>query len=147
MPAIAEYLKDFTTDPIIIAPDKGALGFAEEISNVEQLLASSICVSSTKAMLSQSNLGVQQVSLLSRTAWLTVQHSTRLSKQVAIPPFVLVRHRMPTLSSFQRKMLTRQWTALLASVAALVLQLARMVQQCSSCHQRCHSLLSFHRAA
>lgn len=34
MPAIAEYLKEFTTDPIIIAPDKGALGFAEEISEI-----------------------------------------------------------------------------------------------------------------
>ena len=34
MPAIAEYLKKFTTDPIIIAPDKGALGFAEEISEI-----------------------------------------------------------------------------------------------------------------
>ena len=34
MPAIAEYLKEFTADPIIIAPDKGALGFAEEISEI-----------------------------------------------------------------------------------------------------------------
>lgn len=34
MPAIAEYLKELTTDPIIIAPDKGALGFAEEISEI-----------------------------------------------------------------------------------------------------------------
>ena len=34
MPAIEEYLKEFTTDPIIIAPDKGALGFAEEISEI-----------------------------------------------------------------------------------------------------------------
>ncbi len=34
MPAIAEYVKSHTTDPIIIAPDKGALGFAEEISEI-----------------------------------------------------------------------------------------------------------------
>lgn len=34
MPAIAEYLSNTAKDPIIIAPDKGALGFAEEISEI-----------------------------------------------------------------------------------------------------------------
>ena len=32
MPPIAEYIANISNDPIIIAPDKGALGFAEEIS-------------------------------------------------------------------------------------------------------------------
>lgn len=34
MPAIAEYVSGIANDPIIIAPDKGALGFAEEISEI-----------------------------------------------------------------------------------------------------------------
>ncbi|WP_295721275.1 ribose-phosphate diphosphokinase [uncultured Methanobrevibacter sp.] len=34
MPAIADYVSEITNDPIIIAPDKGALGFAEEISEI-----------------------------------------------------------------------------------------------------------------
>lgn len=34
MPPIAEYIKTEAKDPIIIAPDKGALGFAEEIANI-----------------------------------------------------------------------------------------------------------------
>lgn len=34
MPAIAEYVSRIANDPIIIAPDKGALGFAEEISEI-----------------------------------------------------------------------------------------------------------------
>jgi len=32
MPPITEYIANISNDPIIIAPDKGALGFAEEIS-------------------------------------------------------------------------------------------------------------------
>ena len=34
MPPIAEYLADNVENPIIIAPDKGALGFAEEIAEI-----------------------------------------------------------------------------------------------------------------
>ncbi len=34
MPPIAEYINNLTEDPIIIAPDKGALGFAEEIAEI-----------------------------------------------------------------------------------------------------------------
>ncbi len=34
MPPIANYIAGITTDPIIIAPDKGALGFAEEIAEI-----------------------------------------------------------------------------------------------------------------
>jgi len=34
MRAIAEYIATITNDPIIIAPDKGALGFAEEIAEI-----------------------------------------------------------------------------------------------------------------
>lgn len=34
MPPIAEYIAEVTEDPIIIAPDKGALGFAEEIAEI-----------------------------------------------------------------------------------------------------------------
>ena len=34
MPPIAEYLADKVENPIIIAPDKGALGFAEEIAEI-----------------------------------------------------------------------------------------------------------------
>ena len=34
MGVIAEYISTITNDPIIIAPDKGALGFAEEIANI-----------------------------------------------------------------------------------------------------------------
>ncbi len=34
MPPIADYINTITEDPIIIAPDKGALGFAEEISKI-----------------------------------------------------------------------------------------------------------------
>ena len=34
MPPIAEYLSNFVEDPIIIAPDKGALDFAEEIAEI-----------------------------------------------------------------------------------------------------------------
>ena len=34
MPPIADYISEITEDPIIIAPDKGALGFAEEIAEI-----------------------------------------------------------------------------------------------------------------
>ncbi|MDD2643774.1 MAG: ribose-phosphate diphosphokinase [Methanobacteriaceae archaeon] len=34
MPPIADYINTITEDPIIIAPDKGALGFAEEIAKI-----------------------------------------------------------------------------------------------------------------
>lgn len=34
MPAIADYVRDNIVDPVIVAPDKGALGFAEEIANI-----------------------------------------------------------------------------------------------------------------
>jgi ribose-phosphate pyrophosphokinase len=34
IPVIADYLKDKLDDPLIIAPDSGALGFAEEIANI-----------------------------------------------------------------------------------------------------------------
>ena len=34
MPPIANYISEITEDPIIIAPDKGALGFAEEIAEI-----------------------------------------------------------------------------------------------------------------
>ncbi|MDD3985261.1 MAG: ribose-phosphate diphosphokinase [Methanobacterium sp.] len=34
MPIIANYINETIEDPIIIGPDKGALGFAEEISNI-----------------------------------------------------------------------------------------------------------------
>lgn len=34
MPAIAEYVETIVDDPIIIAPDKGALSFAEEIASI-----------------------------------------------------------------------------------------------------------------
>ncbi|MDR1721994.1 MAG: ribose-phosphate diphosphokinase, partial [Methanobrevibacter sp.] len=34
MPAIADYIKETTENPIIIGPDKGALGFAEEIATI-----------------------------------------------------------------------------------------------------------------
>jgi len=34
MPMIANYIKETVEDPIIIGPDKGALGFAEEISHI-----------------------------------------------------------------------------------------------------------------
>lgn len=34
MPPIAEYIANTVEDPIIIAPDKGALGFAEEIAEI-----------------------------------------------------------------------------------------------------------------
>lgn len=34
MPAIAEYIAEVADDPLIIAPDKGALGFAEEIADI-----------------------------------------------------------------------------------------------------------------
>ena len=34
MPAIAEYIDKVVDDPLIIAPDKGALGFAEEIAGI-----------------------------------------------------------------------------------------------------------------
>lgn len=34
MPPIAEYIATITKDPIIIAPDKGALGFAEELATI-----------------------------------------------------------------------------------------------------------------
>ena len=51
--------------------------------------------------------------------WRSVVPSIRLSRQAAIPPSVPVRLRMPTLSSFQRRMLTRLWIALLASAVAL----------------------------
>ena len=61
-------------------------------------------------------LGVRQVSLSSRTAWLTVQPSTRSSRQVATPLSAQVLHRMPMPSSFLRRMLMRQWIALPASV-------------------------------
>ena len=45
--------------------------------------------------------------------------SIRLSRQVAIPLSVLVRLRMPTLSSFLRRMPTRLWTV--PHVSAVVL--------------------------
>lgn len=34
MPAIANYVKDNVEDPVIIAPDKGALGFAQEVASL-----------------------------------------------------------------------------------------------------------------
>lgn len=34
MPLIANYIKENLEDPMVIGPDKGALGFAEEISNI-----------------------------------------------------------------------------------------------------------------
>lgn len=34
MPPIAKYISEITEDPILIAPDKGALGFAEEIAEI-----------------------------------------------------------------------------------------------------------------
>lgn len=34
MPTIAQYVADNVDDPVIVAPDKGALGFAQEISNL-----------------------------------------------------------------------------------------------------------------
>lgn len=34
MPPIADYISTITNDPIIIAPDKGALGFAEELATI-----------------------------------------------------------------------------------------------------------------
>jgi ribose-phosphate pyrophosphokinase len=34
MPTIAQYVEDNVDDPVIVAPDKGALGFAQEISNL-----------------------------------------------------------------------------------------------------------------
>jgi len=34
MPVIADYLKNILDDPVIVAPDSGALGFAEEIANI-----------------------------------------------------------------------------------------------------------------
>ena len=34
MPLIADYLKNRLDDPLIVAPDSGALGFAEEIANI-----------------------------------------------------------------------------------------------------------------
>ena len=34
MPMIANYIKETIDDPIIIGPDKGALGFAEEVSGI-----------------------------------------------------------------------------------------------------------------
>jgi ribose-phosphate pyrophosphokinase len=34
MPVIADYLKNMLDDPLIVAPDIGALGFAEEIANI-----------------------------------------------------------------------------------------------------------------
>ena len=34
MPTIAQYIKDNIDDPVIVAPDKGALGFAQEIANI-----------------------------------------------------------------------------------------------------------------
>jgi ribose-phosphate pyrophosphokinase len=34
MPVIADYLKNRLEDPLIVAPDSGALGFAEEIANI-----------------------------------------------------------------------------------------------------------------
>jgi ribose-phosphate pyrophosphokinase len=34
MPTIAQYIKDNVDDPVIVAPDKGALGFAQEIANI-----------------------------------------------------------------------------------------------------------------
>ena len=59
---------------------------------------SSTCVVSTMVTLSPLSLGVLQVSLSSRTVWLTVQHSTRSSRQVVTPAFVQVRLRMLMLS-------------------------------------------------
>ena len=34
MPVIAEYIRENINDPVIVAPDKGALGFAEEIASI-----------------------------------------------------------------------------------------------------------------
>ena len=34
IPVIADYLKNKLNDPLIVAPDRGALGFAEEIANI-----------------------------------------------------------------------------------------------------------------
>lgn len=34
MPAIADYVSDNVEDPVIIAPDKGALGFAQEVASI-----------------------------------------------------------------------------------------------------------------
>ena len=56
---------------------------------------SSICAASTMATLSPWSRGVQQASPSSRTVWLTVLPSTRLSRLVAIPPSVPDRLRTP----------------------------------------------------
>ncbi|WP_321421055.1 ribose-phosphate diphosphokinase [uncultured Methanobacterium sp.] len=34
MPAIANYVENNVEDPVIVAPDKGALGFAQEVANI-----------------------------------------------------------------------------------------------------------------
>ena len=87
--------------------------------SVVLLPVSSTCVASTMVMSSPLNLGALLPSLLSRTVWLTVTPSIRLSRLVATLPSAPVRLRTPMPSSFLRRMPTRQWTALLASVVVL----------------------------
>ncbi len=92
-------------------------------------------------------LGAQPHSQLSRIAWLTVAHSTRLFRQVATPVFAPDNHRTPMPSLFPKRLPTKQWTVPHVSVARLALQLARTVRQCCSSLQRSVSWHCSHRVA
>jgi ribose-phosphate pyrophosphokinase len=62
MPVVADYLKDNLENPVILAPDKGALGFAREIASIlgcEYDYLDKIRISSEKVETKPKNLDVE----------------------------------------------------------------------------------------
>ncbi|NYB51374.1 MAG: ribose-phosphate diphosphokinase [Methanobacteriaceae archaeon] len=62
MPTIAQYIKEKVDDPVIVAPDKGALGFAEEIAgilNCESDYLEKVRISPEKVETKPKNLDVE----------------------------------------------------------------------------------------
>jgi ribose-phosphate pyrophosphokinase len=71
MSPIAEYISNITEDPIIIAPDKGALGFAEEIADI---------LNCNCTYLSKVRLGPDKV----ETRIVDIEDSTKTDSKVGI---------------------------------------------------------------
>ena len=93
---------------------------------------SSTCASSTTATQSLSSRGARPPSPLCATLWSTAMPSTRSSRPAAMCRSTAAVPRMPTLSPSRKRLPTRLWTRLPASVAAPVWLPARTVRQCSS---------------